>query len=65
MADASNWEEAMHTSICTALAGILSLLSLAACGPSTGSVSAVDPPVGIYDEQVEGSNAVIYHHRIF
>lgn len=60
MADASNWEEAMHTSICTALAGILSLLSLAACGPSTGSVSAVDPPVGIYDEQVEGSNAVIY-----
>ena len=50
----------MHTSICTALAGILSLLSLAACGPSTGSVSAVDPPVGIYDEQVEGSNAVIY-----
>lgn len=60
MADASNWEEAMHTSIRTALAGILSLLSLAACGPSTGSVSAVDPPVGIYDEQVEGSNAVIY-----
>ena len=60
MADASNWEEAMHTSICTALAGILSLLSLAACGPSTGSVSTVDPPVGIYDEQVEGSNAVIY-----
>ena len=60
MAVASNWEETMHTSICTALAGILSLLSLAACGPSTGSVSAVDPPVGIYDEQVEGSNAVIY-----
>ena len=50
----------MHTSICTALAGILSLLSLTVCGPSTGSVSAVDPPVGIYDEQVEGSNAVIY-----
>ena len=50
----------MHTSIRTALAGILSLLSLAACGPSTGSISAVDPPVGIYDARVEGSNAVIY-----
>lgn len=50
----------MHTSIRTALAGILSLLSLAACGPSTGSISTVDPPVGIYDARVEGSNAVIY-----